>query len=151
MVRPALLDRAAIEALIPHAGAMVLLDAVESWDEERIICTTESHRRPGNPLARDGRVPAICGVEYGGQAMALHGALTSGKGSPRGLVVNVRNVFLAARTLDSDYAIIVEAEHLAGSGEGVIYRFALSTAGRTLMSGQATVRLLGGDEELRRR
>jgi predicted hotdog family 3-hydroxylacyl-ACP dehydratase len=138
------LDRAAIEALIPHAGAMVLLDAVERWDGERIVCTTESHRRPDNPLAREGSVPAVCGVEYGGQAMALHGALTSGEGSPQGLVANVRGVVLAAPTLDADHPITVEAERLAGSGEGVIYRFELSAAGRTLVSGQAMVRLLGG-------
>lgn len=139
---PAVLDRAAIEALIPHAGDMVLLDAVEAWDEERIVCTTNSHRRPGNPLARAGGVPAICGVEYGGQAMALHGALASGAGSRQGLIANVRGVVLAAPTLDGDHTITVEAERLAGGGDGVIYRFALSAEGRELVSGQATVLLL---------
>jgi len=145
MVDPAVLNRAAIEALVPHAGAMVLLDAVEMWDEDRIVCTTDSHRRPGNPLARAGILPAICGIEYGGQAIAVHGALTSGEGSPQGLIANVRGVILATPTLDSDHAITVEAQRLAGSVEGVIYRFALSAAGRALVSGQAMVRLLGGD------
>jgi len=142
---PAVLDRAAIEALIPHAGDMVLLDTVEAWDEERIVCTTDSHRRPGNPLAREGGVPAICGVEYGGQAMALHGALASGAESRQGLIANVRGVVLATPALDIEHTITVEAERLAGSGDGVIYRFVLSAVGRELVSGQAMVRLLGDD------
>ena len=40
-----------------------------------IECTASTHRAPGNPLAANGRLEAVCGVEYASQAMALHGAL----------------------------------------------------------------------------
>jgi len=144
-----MLDRAAIAELIPHAGDMVLLDRVERWDAEGIVCTTDSHRRPGNPLARDGCVPAVCGIEYGGQAMALHGALTGGGRRQPGMIANVRGVVLSARTLDTDHPITVEAHCRAGGDEGVIYRFALRAGERELVSGQAMVRLLGGGERPR--
>ena len=71
-----LLDKAAIAALIPHAGAMCLLDAVLAWDATTIACVASSHRSPANPLAGERRLDAVCGVEYAAQAMAVHGGLT---------------------------------------------------------------------------
>jgi len=35
-----LIDKAAIRRLIPHAGAMCLLDTVIAWDETSITCET---------------------------------------------------------------------------------------------------------------
>ncbi|MDH3232179.1 MAG: 3-hydroxylacyl-ACP dehydratase [Alphaproteobacteria bacterium] len=149
MDRDAVLGRAEIEALIPHAGDMVLLDRVEAWSDDAIVCTTSSHRRPGNPLGRSGGVPAICGVEYGGQAMAVHGALTANQPGRQGLIANVRSVILSAGTLDPDHEISVQAERMAGGPDGVIYRFSLQAAGRELISGQAMVLLLGDPDSRR--
>ena len=42
-----------ISRLIPHRGAMCLLDRVENWDKDHIVCRTTSHRRPDNPLRDD--------------------------------------------------------------------------------------------------
>ena len=69
------LNKQQIADLIPHAGAMCLLDAVVSWDTKTIVCVASSHRAKNNPLAVDCRLDAICGVEYASQAMAVHGAL----------------------------------------------------------------------------
>ena len=33
-------DRARIEQLVPHAGAMCLLDAVTQWDAAQITCSS---------------------------------------------------------------------------------------------------------------
>ncbi len=66
-----LMDRTKIATLIPHAGAMCLLDAVIAWDATTIACLASSHRTPANPLAVRGRLEAVCGVEYAAQAMAL--------------------------------------------------------------------------------
>ena len=33
-----MIDRARIAARIPHQAPMCLLDAVESWDEQQIVC-----------------------------------------------------------------------------------------------------------------
>ena len=64
-----------IDALVPQQGAMCLLDEVVSFDDRSVVCRTSSHLAPGNPLRCDGRLPAIAGIEYGAQAMAVHGAL----------------------------------------------------------------------------
>ena len=34
------IDRAGIERLVPHAGAMCLLDAVTQWSPDSISCTS---------------------------------------------------------------------------------------------------------------
>src|SRR4029453_4990776 len=75
-------DRGRIEQLVPHPGAMCLLDAVTQWDAAQITC---SSHEPGasHPLARDGMVPAIAAAEYAAQATAVHGALLDGAGQPR--------------------------------------------------------------------
>ena len=67
-----------IATLIPHTGAMVLLDRVEAWDTDGILCRARSHLDDDNPLRRDGRLAACCGLEYALQAAALHGALIAG-------------------------------------------------------------------------
>ena len=93
------LDRDAIARLVPHAGAMCLLDRALSWDAEGIACEADRHRDPANPLRRDGRLPAICGVEYALQAMALHGALLAPGGAaaqPAGYLSSLRDVSLGA-------------------------------------------------------
>jgi predicted hotdog family 3-hydroxylacyl-ACP dehydratase len=63
-----------IAKLVPHHGSMCLLDRVVSWDSQHIQCETERHTMTTNPLRRQGSLPAICGVEFALQAMALHGA-----------------------------------------------------------------------------
>ena len=70
-----MLTREAIAALLPHDGAMVLLDEATAWDEARIACSARSHRDRSNPLRREGKLSSLCGVEYAAQAMALHGKL----------------------------------------------------------------------------
>ena len=70
-----LLAHAELEALIPHAGGMCLLDTVESWDAETIHCRSLSHLRADNPLREKGRLAALHLAEYGAQAMAVHGGL----------------------------------------------------------------------------
>jgi predicted hotdog family 3-hydroxylacyl-ACP dehydratase len=89
------LDRGAIARLVPHGGAMCLLDRALFWDADSIVCEADRHRDPANPLRRDGRLPAVCGVEYALQAMALHGALlASGAAQPAGYLSSLRDVSL---------------------------------------------------------
>jgi predicted hotdog family 3-hydroxylacyl-ACP dehydratase len=136
------MTRAEIAGLIPHAGAMCLLDGVVQWDASSILCMSRSHRNADNPLRTDGRLPAVCGVEYAAQAMAVHGGLT-GKvsGKPRaGYLASLRDVVCRRSRLD-DLAgdLIVEAEQLTGDGERVIYRFALRVGEVEVLSGRAAV------------
>ena len=106
-----LLNRAWIEARIPHQGRMCLLDEVLDWNAQHIRCRTATHRAPDNPLRSHGRLGVACGIEYAAQAMALHGALAGGAaggavdalagGSARvGLLASVRDVRLMVPRLD---------------------------------------------------
>ena len=121
---------------------MCLLDGVLSWDDAYIICTASSHRAPDNPLRRDGRLHAICGVEYAAQAMALHGGLAAGVDArPRvGYLASLRDLACHIAYLDAiEGDLKVEAERLVDEGSRVIYRFALSDAHGVLIAGRAAV------------
>ncbi|MEN0074930.1 MAG: phosphotransferase [Paracraurococcus sp.] len=140
MLSPAL-DAAAIARLVPHAGAMCLLDRVLEWDAARIRCETERHAAPANPLRRDGRLPAVCGLEFALQAMALHGALTGGAGPQRaGFLSSLREVALAVGRLDDiPGPLTILAEALAAETRGFIYRFEVAAGDAVLLAGQAAV------------
>jgi predicted hotdog family 3-hydroxylacyl-ACP dehydratase len=137
-----LVTRERIAGLIPHSGAMCLLDGVVEWDANRIRCMSRSHRAMDNPLRTDGRLPAVCGVEYAAQAMAVHGGLT-GKfgGRPRaGYLASLRDVVCRRERLDDlEGDLLVEAEQVAGDGAHVIYRFRLRVGEVEVLSGQALV------------
>ncbi len=143
-----LIDRPGLARLIPHTGAMHLLDGVESWDETQIRCLTGTHRSISNPLRRAGRLGVLCGVEYAAQAMAVHAALaTEGPaGRPRGgYLASLRAVHCHIDRLDRlDGTLVVEAERLFGETIRMIYRFSLSHAGVALLDGRAGVVLEAG-------
>jgi predicted hotdog family 3-hydroxylacyl-ACP dehydratase len=137
-----LIGKCEIRARIPHAGDMCLLDGVLSWDEQRIVCTTGSHRAADNPLCRDGRLHTISGIEYAAQAMALHGGLTAGhQARPRvGYLASLREVVCRVDYLDAiEGDLVIEAERLLNEGSRVIYRFTLRGKDGELISGRAAV------------
>ncbi|HEX5209985.1 MAG TPA: hotdog family protein [Steroidobacteraceae bacterium] len=137
------LDRAWIETHIPHQGRMCLLDEVLSWDATRIRCRATSHRLPANPLRAHGRLGAACGVEYAAQSMAIHGAImasTAGTTARAGLLTSVRHLVLRVVRLDDlDTDLITHAERLAGDEGSTLYEFTLSSGGRELLSGRASI------------
>ena len=139
-----MLDRSAIEALIPHAGAMCLLQSVEHWDAATIRCRASSHRDPANPLTAFGSLGAVCGVEYAAQAMALHGGLTGAvRERPRtGYLASLRSLVLYVERLDIlEGDLVVEAEKLAVEGSGVVYGFRLTCQQLPILTGRAAVML----------
>lgn len=132
-----------IAGLIPHAGTMVLLDAVAGWDAAGIRCETRTHLDPLNPLRRAGRLHAVCGIEYGLQATALHGALRDGTPQPAGYVARLRGVVLHVPFLDDAGGLLrVEAVLERGEAGGMVYALAVKAEdGRLLVEGGATVAL----------
>ena len=151
-----LLNRAWIEARIPHQGRMCLLDEVIDWNAQHIRCGTATHRAPDNPLRSHGRLGIACGIEYAAQTMALHGALAGGAANgiaganaaapaQVGLLASVRDVRLFVPRLDDiESDLICEVTHLAGDGLTALYEFALRDRDRTLLSGRASVVLDAG-------
>lgn len=134
----------ALEALLPHVGAMRMIEAVVRWDDEEIECRAHSHRDPSNPLRVDGALPAACGLEYGAQAMAIHGSLVAGRDAkPRvGLLVAAHELAWRVARLDTvTGALTIRARRLLGSAQQVAYEFDVLDGGRSLVSGRASVML----------
>jgi predicted hotdog family 3-hydroxylacyl-ACP dehydratase len=129
--------------LIPHAGAMCLLDEVAGWDATTIHARSASHVRADNPLRSDDRLRALHLCEYGAQAMALHGGLlarAAGGAAAPGYLVSLRDVDLrVARVDDLAGMLDVHAERLLGGDGSWQYAFRVEHAGATIASGRAAV------------
>ena len=150
------LSRDAIAALIPHQGAMCLLEEVLYADEDGIVCRAVNHRDAGHPLRDEDILSAVCGIEYAAQAMAVHGALmekavertvekvVSARGRG-GMLAAARNVIFNVERLD-DIAddLIVSARKLLAEDGRLLYEFALHAGGRELVRGRASVVLAAG-------
>jgi len=137
-----LIGREAIAGLIPHAGAMRLLDGVLFWDADRIECMSRTHRDPHNPLRSQGQLPALCGIEYAAQAMAIHGRLAGSlESAPRaGYLASLREVVCRASRLDDlEGDLVARAERLMGEASRVIYHFEVRVGETDVLRGRAAV------------
>jgi predicted hotdog family 3-hydroxylacyl-ACP dehydratase len=133
------LGREAIAGLVPHQGAMCLLEQVDEWDERTIVCRARSHRDPANPLRSAGRLAAIMGVEYAAQAVAVHGGLTNA-GTRQGYLAAVRDIECAVERLDTIAEdLTIHAEQVAAESGRLLYDFRIVAGGRELLRGRLTV------------
>ncbi|MEP7042364.1 MAG: phosphotransferase [Dokdonella sp.] len=130
-------------ALIPHQGAMSLLDEVVSFDAVSIHARSGTHRHADHPLRSDGRLRALHLCEYGAQAMAVHGGLiacAAGERAAPGLLVSLRAVELhVARVDDLPDLLDVHAERLLGGDGSWQYAFHIEHRGVLLARGRAAV------------
>ncbi len=152
-LRPSMLDHASLEAMIPHRGAMCLLDRMTAWDETRIACVAINHRDPAHPLRTRSGLLAGAAIEYAAQAAALHGALiaqaTGGK-ALAGHLASARDVRLAAWRLDDLPSAAIDelqisAERQAGDATRLLYAFSVVHAGREIAAGRLAVILNTAD------
>jgi predicted hotdog family 3-hydroxylacyl-ACP dehydratase len=136
------LARPEIMALIPHAGAMCLLDEVLAWDADHVSCLSHRFAAADNPLRRaDGVLGTAGGIEIAAQAMAVHGRLIAPHGGAPvpGMLVSLRDVRLHAASLDGPGPLTITATRLLGDAQGASYSFTVSGAASELLSGRATV------------
>lgn len=135
-----------IEALIPHKGTMCLLDDVLTVDAADITCQTKSHLSPNNPLLVDGSLSPVVVIEYAAQAAALHQpwlAKAAGRqeSASGGYLAAVRNVkygsFVDLAKLQTD--LIVKAEKLMQSPDGLIYSFEVSANKELVANGRFVI------------
>lgn len=146
-----LISRDDLCRLIPHSGEMCLLDGVVQWDESSIESVADSHRSHRNPLRYEGRLGIANGIEYGAQAMAVHGALLAqkeGDSIGEGYLVSTRDVVMNTRYLDDcTSSLVIRAQQLLRSGGNMMYEFQVgSDEGELLITGRATVASRGGDD-----
>jgi predicted hotdog family 3-hydroxylacyl-ACP dehydratase len=141
-------DRPQIMRMIPHAGAMCLLDAVLEWNEISLRCLSRRYRDLDNPMRREnGVLGVISGIEIACQAVALHGRLLAkSQGEPQqGYLVSLREVQSRDGRLDAIAGeLVIDAKMLAGDARSATYQFSLAVAGRTLLDGRLTVLLQEG-------
>jgi predicted hotdog family 3-hydroxylacyl-ACP dehydratase len=142
------LTKTEICELLPHTGRMCLLEAVQHWDPDGIVCIAESHRDPTNPLRRGGQLPAVGAVEYAAQAMGVHGGLVSKLTAAKpsvGFLASLRDVVLHASRLDDlDGPMQVRVRRVADGGGSVMCDFEVGTRERALVSGRATLLMIVG-------
>jgi len=141
------MNHAEICSRLPHAGSMCLLDSLQSWDPESVVCLATSHRDMNNPLRNHNRLHAVNGVEYAAQAMALHGSLLSAAGQKpaMGYLASVRDLELhiddLARIL---VPLQITARRLSGDSAGFVYDFEIHADAEPLLSGRVTALLVAG-------
>ncbi len=140
-----MIGRDAIEAMIPHKGAMCLWDEVVDWNGTRIRLRADNHRDAQHPLRSSERLRAVHLCEYGAQAMAVHGGLRAQAGggmAAPGVLVALRAVQLhVARIDDLPTALECEAEVLVESEGSQQYAFRITHADTLLAEGRAAVML----------
>jgi len=142
-----IVERARIESLIPQQGAMCLIDRIEYWDGQRIICSTMQHHSPGNPLRARGILSSLHAIEFAAQAVAVHGGLLAAeKARPRfGLLLSARDCrFIRSRLDDIDGPLTIEAGQIGDNGQTRLYRFRISAQDVLVAEGRTAVVLQGG-------
>lgn len=144
-MHPVILLKEEISWLIPHRGAMCLIDAVVRWDSNSIVCVTSGHRSPDHPLRTAGRLPAVAGIEYAAQAAAIHGALAAGEldhDAPAGVLAGLRETSLhVARLDDIEDDLRIEAQWLIRQRYNLLYSFRIVGNKKLLLEGRAAISL----------
>jgi predicted hotdog family 3-hydroxylacyl-ACP dehydratase len=139
------IDKSEIRTLIPHTGLMCLLDSVIKWDDRSIVCTSDTHHDPANPLRRDGRLSAVHAFEYGAQAAAVHGGLrarSAGEIAPPGYLAALRDANLHMMRLDDiPLPLQVYACRLFGDNVNTVYECRISAGDVLLADGRITIML----------
>ena len=134
-----------VERMLPHAGAMVLIDEIVYADPMRIECRTQAHARAGFPLAADGRVSSLCAIEMAAQAMALHAAAEDPAHRVRpGRLASLSDVDVRHDRLDDRPGPLrIEAVLEHSTARGGAYRFTIAAGDEVLVSGRALVMRAG--------
>jgi predicted hotdog family 3-hydroxylacyl-ACP dehydratase len=137
------IPKAEIRTLIPHSDLMCLLDKVMQWDDRSIVCITNTHRDPANPLRRGGCLSALHAFEYGAQAAAVHGGLRArsvGTAAAPGYLAALRNGRLQAARLDQIHLPLrIRATRLFGDRANTVYEFLVLAANVLVAEGRITI------------
>ena len=140
------MDAAAIAALVPHAGAMSLLDGVVDCTPDAIECTARQPLHPDNPLLERGRLHAMALLEYGAQAAAVHAAMAGGGTQPAwagqraAYLAAIRDLSVAGVWLGPDAeALQVTARCITSGTGGAIYGIEVAAQGVSWLTARITL------------
>lgn len=121
-----LLNRQQISAMIPHGSSMCMLEQVDHWDAERILC--RAHPRADNPMRESATLGSALLIEYAAQAAAVHGALLEGKnGQAKAAYLGaIKKIELLGKSCNEQDDIILEVTCALHTEQGAIYDFIAS-------------------------
>lgn len=138
-----IIEREQLCRLIPHAGSMCLLDNVLEWDENKILCSSRSHWLADHPLIKNGALSSVHAIEYGAQAMAVHGGLLAQQQNESllpGYLAAIRDIQIKLPTLqDIETELKVSATKMLAQGGSLMYQFEVRDAAQLIVSGRVTV------------
>ena len=138
-----LIGKEEICSLIPHAGSMCLLEGVLDWNAGEIRCFALSHTDPANPLRSNAGLASVHLLEYGAQAMAVHGGLLARESGTRvlpGYLAALRDVVLQQESIDHITApLTIHAQMITTLADSFMYRFRVIAGSTELASARATV------------
>ncbi len=132
-----------VAQLLPHAGPWVLLSSVLDHDGNATTCVITVGEAFPFPLTQ-GRVPALVGLEYMAQCIAVHGALRARaekEATPIGLLLGARDVDLRTEGFRPGQCLEVTARRVWGERRFFIFDCNLrdSSTGTLLMEGNLQV------------
>src|SRR6266404_4227263 len=117
-----LINKAEIRALIPHSGLMCLLDEVLQWDDRSVVCITNTHRDPVNPL-------------HGGLRARLAGSTAA-----PGYLAALRDGRLYVSRLDEIHLPLrICATRLFGERANTVYECSVSAATAVIAEGRVII------------
>ena len=107
-----------LHSVLPHASPMILLDAIDGYDDEEI----RTHVRVSDetPFMHNGQVPSYVGIEYMAQSIAAFQgliALESRKPVKVGFLLGTRKLTLACTSFDVADLLNIEAKLLYSDGQ----------------------------------
>ncbi|MFM2416814.1 MAG: hypothetical protein RL385_1537 [Pseudomonadota bacterium] len=135
----------AIEELVPHAGNMILVDALLHWGKGEAICGMRI--RQGAPFVHEGRVEAVVSMEYMAQAVAAclgFEALQGGEGVRVGMII-------ACKRFDAHVASFAVGDELTVHvkcirGNDTLSHFACEVKREDVLCAEAVLTLLHAEK-----
>lgn len=109
-----------IEAIIPHRGTMLLIDAVNTFSEESLSARATVHADAWYADA-DGAMPAWIGIELMAQAIAAHVALLAMRGGGQarpGVLLGSRSYRALQASFVGGAQLLIHVTELLRSEEG---------------------------------
>ena len=149
-----MLEKHQIEGLLPHQGAMFLLERVTDYDRDKITCMTRSHLNPDNPLRHQERLPAHVAIEYAAQAAGIHGGLLNRELFPEapaqmGYLAVISNAQWTVERLDTlSGELVIHALRTAVTPGGRAYRVRIEHADQIIMTGDLVIALDTGGRDV---
>jgi predicted hotdog family 3-hydroxylacyl-ACP dehydratase len=120
MQAPGTADSIALQRLVPHAGAMLLLSGVLRHDAVETACSVEIAEQQ---LFRDadGSVPVWIGLEYMAQCIAVHAALSNQREGPPpiGFLVSARGLRFYCSRFEAGQRLEAVASRISVGSSGL--------------------------------